>query len=247
LVWVNVHCSLNQHVHPGTLACSWICDSCDWHCFLELFQVGFSAKELAPEVQTHLPKSLERDSPYLTHPVFNMWVILRLLHWEVTKPELLRHNLAFFDVLIGLDAVLGMWANKDHPLNSGISQSMSCYATCTDCRLKTCPWCTAWSHWDHAPWNWMPRLKWYQSLGLNLPTSIHLHRWTRQQVTRCVLSILYLSCHFLFVLPNFDSSCMCGEQQSKGQVASRWPVFTEPSIKDLMQNSLGIGRKCFKS
>jgi glycine dehydrogenase len=34
--------------------------------------VGFSAKELAPEVQTHLPKSLERDSPYLTHPVFNM-------------------------------------------------------------------------------------------------------------------------------------------------------------------------------
>jgi hypothetical protein len=63
--------------------------------FLELFQVGFSAKELAPEVQTHLPKSLERDSPYLTHPVFNMWVVLRLLHWEVTKPELLRHNVAF--------------------------------------------------------------------------------------------------------------------------------------------------------
>jgi glycine dehydrogenase len=59
--------------------------------------VGFSAKELAPEVQTHLPKSLERDSPYLTHPVFNIYQseheLLRYLHRLQAKDLSLVHSM----------------------------------------------------------------------------------------------------------------------------------------------------------
>lgn len=34
-------------------------------------QMGFTAESLAPEVSAALPKELERDSAFLTHPVFN--------------------------------------------------------------------------------------------------------------------------------------------------------------------------------
>jgi hypothetical protein len=35
-------------------------------------QVDFSAENIAAEVKSHLPSGLERDTPFLTHPVFNM-------------------------------------------------------------------------------------------------------------------------------------------------------------------------------
>lgn len=36
-------------------------------------QVSFTAESLAPEVQTAIPSGLIRDSPYLTHPIFNTY------------------------------------------------------------------------------------------------------------------------------------------------------------------------------
>lgn len=38
------------------------------------FQVGFTAESIAPEVSSSIPPSLVRDSPYLTHPIFSMYV-----------------------------------------------------------------------------------------------------------------------------------------------------------------------------
>lgn len=37
-------------------------------------QVSFTAASLAPEVQTSVPSGLTRQSPYLTHPIFNMYI-----------------------------------------------------------------------------------------------------------------------------------------------------------------------------
>jgi glycine dehydrogenase len=38
------------------------------------FQVPFTAASLAPEVQTAIPSGLVRESPYLTHPIFNTYI-----------------------------------------------------------------------------------------------------------------------------------------------------------------------------
>lgn len=37
-------------------------------------QVPFTAASLAPEVQAAIPSGLMRESPYLTHPIFNTYI-----------------------------------------------------------------------------------------------------------------------------------------------------------------------------
>ncbi|MCO5592691.1 hypothetical protein L7F22_046694 [Adiantum nelumboides] len=70
----------------------------------ELFQifangksVNFTAEELAPKVDLALPTALQRDTPYLTHPVFNMYhtehEMLRYLHRIQAKDLSLCHSM----------------------------------------------------------------------------------------------------------------------------------------------------------
>jgi len=71
-------------------------------------QVPFTAASIAPEVQSAIPSGLTRNSPYLTHPIFNtyvpfheLWIhaiilwkltsILFSLHRYQTEHELLRY------------------------------------------------------------------------------------------------------------------------------------------------------------
>lgn len=61
------------------------------------FQVDFSAEQIAAEVQSRLPPSLERASPFLTHPVFNQYhsehELLRYLHRLQAKDLSLVHSM----------------------------------------------------------------------------------------------------------------------------------------------------------
>jgi len=41
-------------------------------------QVSFTAASLAPEVEIALPSGLVRKSPYLTHPIFDMYIPLSI-------------------------------------------------------------------------------------------------------------------------------------------------------------------------
>jgi glycine dehydrogenase len=59
--------------------------------------VDFSAEQIAAEVQSRLPSSLERASPFLTHPVFNQYhsehELLRYLHRLQAKDLSLVHSM----------------------------------------------------------------------------------------------------------------------------------------------------------
>lgn len=59
--------------------------------------VDFSAENIAAEVKSHLPSGLERDTPFLTHPVFNMYhsehELLRYLHRLQAKDLSLVHSM----------------------------------------------------------------------------------------------------------------------------------------------------------
>eukprot|EP00897_Mesotaenium_endlicherianum_P003455 jgi/Mesen1/3137/ME000184S02202 len=60
-------------------------------------QVSFSAESVAEEAQAALPQALQRQSPYLTHPVFNMYhsehELLRYLHRLQAKDLSLVHSM----------------------------------------------------------------------------------------------------------------------------------------------------------
>ncbi|KAJ1266715.1 hypothetical protein BS78_08G173400 [Paspalum vaginatum] len=59
--------------------------------------VSFTAESLAPEVSSPIPSSLARESPYLTHPIFNMYhtehELLRYLHKLQSKDLSLCHSM----------------------------------------------------------------------------------------------------------------------------------------------------------
>ncbi|XP_020590288.1 glycine dehydrogenase (decarboxylating), mitochondrial-like [Phalaenopsis equestris] len=59
--------------------------------------VNFTAESIAPEVQTAIPQGLVRDSPYLTHPIFNSYhtehELLRYLHRLQAKDLSLCHSM----------------------------------------------------------------------------------------------------------------------------------------------------------
>nr|AAX58117.1 mitochondrial glycine decarboxylase multienzyme complex P-protein precursor [Moricandia arvensis] len=59
--------------------------------------VPFTAESLAPEVQKSIPSNLTRESPYLTHPIFNMYhtehELLRYIHKLATKDLSLCHSM----------------------------------------------------------------------------------------------------------------------------------------------------------
>ncbi|GJM93369.1 hypothetical protein PR202_ga09918 [Eleusine coracana subsp. coracana] len=59
--------------------------------------VNFTAESIAPEVSTSLPSGLVRDTPYLTHPIFNMYhtehELLRYLHKLQSKDLSLCHSM----------------------------------------------------------------------------------------------------------------------------------------------------------
>ncbi|VFQ60804.1 unnamed protein product [Cuscuta campestris] len=59
--------------------------------------VSFSAQSIAPEVQNAIPSSLIRETPYLTHPAFNMYhtehELLRYLHRLQAKDLSLCHSM----------------------------------------------------------------------------------------------------------------------------------------------------------
>ncbi|GJN17899.1 hypothetical protein PR202_gb05006 [Eleusine coracana subsp. coracana] len=59
--------------------------------------VNFTAESIAPEVSSSLPSSLIRDTPYLTHPIFNMYhtehELLRYLHKLQSKDLSLCHSM----------------------------------------------------------------------------------------------------------------------------------------------------------
>ncbi|KAF8097035.1 hypothetical protein N665_0296s0018 [Sinapis alba] len=59
--------------------------------------VPFTAESLAPEVQNSIPSNLTRESPYLTHPIFNMYhtehELLRYIHKLATKDLSLCHSM----------------------------------------------------------------------------------------------------------------------------------------------------------
>jgi len=58
---------------------------------------SFTAESIAPEVSSSIPSSLARESPYLTHPVFNMYhtehELLRYLHKLQSKDLSLCHSM----------------------------------------------------------------------------------------------------------------------------------------------------------
>uniref|UniRef100_A0A0D6QXA7 Glycine cleavage system P protein n=1 Tax=Araucaria cunninghamii TaxID=56994 RepID=A0A0D6QXA7_ARACU len=58
---------------------------------------NFTAESLAPEVQSAIPKSLARNSPYLTHPIFNSYhtehELLRYIHRLQAKDLSLCHSM----------------------------------------------------------------------------------------------------------------------------------------------------------
>ncbi|XP_040997393.1 glycine dehydrogenase (decarboxylating), mitochondrial [Juglans microcarpa x Juglans regia] len=59
--------------------------------------ISFTAESLAPEVQTAIPSGLIRDSPYLTHPIFNTYhtehELLRYIHKLQSKDLSLCHSM----------------------------------------------------------------------------------------------------------------------------------------------------------
>eukprot|EP00252_Welwitschia_mirabilis_P013411 TRINITY_DN294_c0_g1_i1.p1 TRINITY_DN294_c0_g1~~TRINITY_DN294_c0_g1_i1.p1 ORF type:complete len:1023 (+),score=169.02 TRINITY_DN294_c0_g1_i1:286-3354(+) len=59
--------------------------------------VNFTVQSIAEEVQSPIPKQLARDSPYLTHPIFNMYhtehEMLRYLHRLQAKDLSLCHSM----------------------------------------------------------------------------------------------------------------------------------------------------------
>ncbi|KAG5045045.1 hypothetical protein JHK86_014451 [Glycine max] len=59
--------------------------------------VSFTAASLAPEVQTAVPSGLTRNSPYLTHPIFNTYhtehEVLRYIHRLQSKDLSLCHSM----------------------------------------------------------------------------------------------------------------------------------------------------------
>ncbi|XP_042427601.1 glycine dehydrogenase (decarboxylating), mitochondrial-like [Zingiber officinale] len=59
--------------------------------------VNFTAESLAPEVQSRLPKGLVRESPYLSHPIFNSYhtehELLRYMHKLQSKDLSLCHSM----------------------------------------------------------------------------------------------------------------------------------------------------------
>eukprot|EP00268_Persea_americana_P030022 TRINITY_DN2903_c0_g1_i1.p1 TRINITY_DN2903_c0_g1~~TRINITY_DN2903_c0_g1_i1.p1 ORF type:complete len:1049 (+),score=176.74 TRINITY_DN2903_c0_g1_i1:526-3672(+) len=59
--------------------------------------VTFTAASLAPEVQSTIPHGLVRESPYLTHPIFNMYhtehELLRYIHKLQSKDLSLCHSM----------------------------------------------------------------------------------------------------------------------------------------------------------
>ncbi|XP_010472637.1 PREDICTED: glycine dehydrogenase (decarboxylating) 2, mitochondrial-like [Camelina sativa] len=59
--------------------------------------VQFTAESLAPEFDNSIPSSLTRDSPYLTHPIFNMYhtehELLRYIHKLQSKDLSLCHSM----------------------------------------------------------------------------------------------------------------------------------------------------------
>ncbi|KAF1886331.1 hypothetical protein Lal_00045563 [Lupinus albus] len=59
--------------------------------------VSFTAASLAPEVQTSIPSGLIRESPYLTHPIFNTYhtehELLRYIHRLESKDLSLCHSM----------------------------------------------------------------------------------------------------------------------------------------------------------
>ncbi|XP_019088226.1 PREDICTED: glycine dehydrogenase (decarboxylating) 1, mitochondrial isoform X2 [Camelina sativa] len=59
--------------------------------------VPFTAESLAPEVQNAIPSSLTRETPYLTHPIFNMYhtehELLRYIHKLQNKDLSLCHSM----------------------------------------------------------------------------------------------------------------------------------------------------------
>ncbi|CAH8377965.1 unnamed protein product [Eruca vesicaria subsp. sativa] len=59
--------------------------------------VPFTAESLAPEVQNSIPSNLTRETPYLTHPIFNMYhtehELLRYIHKLATKDLSLCHSM----------------------------------------------------------------------------------------------------------------------------------------------------------
>lgn len=65
--------------------------------YLLLFQVDFTAEEIAAGVGSRLPSTLERTSPYLSHPVFNQYhsehELLRYLHRLQAKDLSLVHSM----------------------------------------------------------------------------------------------------------------------------------------------------------
>ncbi|KFK44527.1 hypothetical protein AALP_AA1G268200 [Arabis alpina] len=60
-----------------------------------MYKVQFTAESLAPEVQNSIPSSITRESPYLTHPIFNMYhtdhELLRYIHKLQSKDLSLCH------------------------------------------------------------------------------------------------------------------------------------------------------------
>lgn len=66
-----------------------------------IFQVSFTAESLAPEVQTAIPSGLIRDSPYLTHPIFNTYfsflkICIRMVD---NSGQILTFGFLFFNLI----------------------------------------------------------------------------------------------------------------------------------------------------
>ncbi|XP_024367900.1 glycine dehydrogenase (decarboxylating) A, mitochondrial [Physcomitrium patens] len=66
-------------------------------CFAGGKNVDFSAEQLAAGVESHLPSNLKRETPFLTHPVFNQYhsehELLRYLHRLQAKDLSLVHSM----------------------------------------------------------------------------------------------------------------------------------------------------------
>lgn len=130
--------------------------------------MGFTAVSLAPEVQDVIPSELVRKSPYLTHSIFNSYVLL--MSWLfIFKLFSSKKGLGSITVVL---------------FSVGSTLSMSYLGTFIGFNQRISPCATAWFPWDLVRWNWMQQLRWCLLHGLPLRTSTLLPPPSKLLVTR---------------------------------------------------------------
>lgn len=85
-------------------------------------QVNFTAASLAPEVQSAIPSGLVRDSPYLTHQIFNSY-----------EPSI-RAIFFFHDIILDFVAVMSIFS----AFELDTTRSMSFCVTSINYSRKIC-------------------------------------------------------------------------------------------------------------